>query len=123
MFDFEDFDKAENDINNRGQKAPSYVIEDTEYTNQLMTVTRIIENTDFNDTNSRAAFIMHVINAVNVQDDVDNALNTIIAMCSHIIILMKMINGMKDEYIAEFKRTMIDPIIDNDHMLEVWGDE
>jgi hypothetical protein len=123
MFDFEDFDKAENDINNRGQKAPSYVIEDTEYTNQLMTVTRIIESTDFNDTNSRAAFIMHVINAVNVQDDVDNALNTIIAMCSHIIILMKMINGMKDEYIAEFKRTMIDPIIDNDHMLEVWGDE
>jgi hypothetical protein len=66
---------------------------------------------------------MHVINAVNVENDIDNALNTIIAMCSHIIILMKMINGMKDEYIAEFKRTMIDPIIDNDHMLEVWGDE
>jgi hypothetical protein len=123
MFDFEDFDKAENDINNRGQKAPSYIIEDTEYTNQLMTITRIIENTNFNDTNSRAAFIMHVINAVNVENDIDNALNTIIAMCSHIIILMKMINGMKDEYIAEFKRTMIDPIIDNDHMLEVWGDE
>lgn len=123
MFSFDDFDKAASEIEDRKDKAPSYMIQDTSYTNQLMTITRIIEQTDFNDSNSRAAFIMHVINAVNVEEDVDNALNTVISMCAHIIILMKMVNGMKEEYLSEFKRTMIDPIVENNHMLEVWGDE
>lgn len=123
MFNFDDFDKAANNVKDRKNTAPNYLVEDSDYTNQLMTVTRIIQQTDFNDESSRAAFIMHVINAVNVEEDIDNALNTIISMCAHIIVLMKMINGMKDEYLSEFTRTMINPIIENNHMLEVWGDE
>lgn len=110
MFNMEDFD----DLDNKNQST-GWGKDDDEFLNRFITVTRIIKETNFNDSSQTAAFIMHMINvAVDDSTEIDDKpLDVISALCSHVISLFKIINDNKETYLEQFNNNVIIPMIND----------
>ena len=105
MFDHDDFNsKSENENSSS---------EDIEFVNKLMTLTRFIKQTDFNDEKQREFFIMHVINMAfdeaNPQDE--KAMDVIIALSIHLMSVLKGISHEKEDYMDHFDKNIMLPMI------------
>jgi len=92
MDDFDNIQKP-----SERKEAPDYIIEDHDFLNQMMTIARIIKETDFSNHESRASFIMHMINmSIDNPDEIhEKSLDVVSALSSHICMMMMTINGGK----------------------------
>ena len=107
MFSFEDFNTG-NEINEDNS-------DDTEFVNRVMTLTRIIKQTDFNDENEREFFMMHVINMAfdDANPENERAIDVVIALSVHLMSVLKGIHYYKEEYLDHFDNNIILPMISN----------
>lgn len=122
MFSMEDFDNIK-DPNQRKEK-PEYYQNEQEFINNMMTVTRIIKETDFDTHSGRASFIMHMMN-MSMDDSPEineNSIDVINSLSSHIIMLMKVLNGSKDDYLNHFDEMIMHPLIESGPDMPMWED-
>ena len=107
MFSFEDFNTG-NEINEDNS-------DDTEFVNRVMTLTRIIKQTDFNDENEREFFMMHVINMAfdDANPENERAIDIVIALSVHLMSVLKGIHYYKEEYLDHFDNNIMLPMISN----------
>ena len=105
------------------EESPDYMIEDNEFVNQMMAVTSLIKNTDFDNHESRASFMMHLLNMSTEYNDKQGAsLDVISALSSHIIVMMQVINGGKESYLDHFDTNVIYPMIAEGSNIPLWDD-
>jgi hypothetical protein len=107
MFNFEDFNTG-NEINDDNS-------DDTEFVNRVMTLTRIIKQTDFNNENEREFFMMHVINMAfdDANPNNERAIDVVIALSVHLMSVLKGIHYYKEEYLDHFDNNIMLPMISN----------
>ena len=107
MFSFEDFN-AGNEINEDNS-------DDTEFVNRVMTLTRIIKQTNFDDENEREFFMMHVINMAfdDANPNNERAIDVVIALSVHLMSVLKGIQHYKEEYLDHFDNSIMLPMISN----------
>lgn len=117
MDDFENIQKP-----SERKEAPDYMIEDLNFLNQMMTVARIIKETDFDNHESRASFIMHMINmSIDNPDEIhEKSLDVISALSSHICMMMMAINGGKETYLSSYDDSVIQPMINDGPTIPIW---
>ena len=117
MDDFENIKKP-----SEREEAPDYMIEDHDFLNQMMTIARIIKETDFSNHESRASFIMHMINmSIDNPDEIhEKSLDVVSALSSHICMMMMTINGGKETYLSSYDDSVIQPMIDNGPNIPIW---
>ena len=107
MFDFEDFNTEDEIVNDN--------TDDTEFVNRIMTLTRIIKQTDFNDEKQREFFMMHVINMAfdDANPENERAIDVVIALSIHLMSVLKGIDYNKEEYLDHFDNNIMLPMISN----------
>jgi hypothetical protein len=84
----------------------------------------VIRETDFDNHESRASFIMHMIN-MSIDDPNkihEKSLDVISALCSHICMMMMAINGEKESYLSGYDSSVIQPMINDGPDIPIWGD-
>lgn len=120
MFDMNDFDNIQKPSERK--EAPDYMIEDPDFLNQMMTIARLIKDTDFDNHESRSAFMMHVMNmSIDDPNRVDErSLDVVSALSSHICMMMIAINGAKESYLANYDMNIIQPMIDEGSNIPIW---
>ena len=117
MDDFENIKKP-----SERKEAPDYMIEDPNFLNQMMTIARLIKDTDFDDHEDRASFMMHIMNmSIDDPDRVDErSLDVVSALSSHICMMMIAINGAKESYLSNYNCNIIQPMIDEGSSIPIW---
>lgn len=122
MFDMKDFDNIKKP--SERSEAPDFMSNDEEFINSMMTITRIIKDTDFEDHKSRASFMMHMMNMAVDEPSKhhERSLDVISALSSHIIMLIQALNGSKDAYIDHFNENVVVPMINDGPDMPVWGE-
>jgi hypothetical protein len=120
MFNMDDFENIKKP--SEREEAPDYMIEDHDFLNQMMTIARIIKETDFSSHESRASFIMHMINmSVDNPDEIhEKSLDVVSALSSHICMMMMTINGGKETYLSGYDNSVIQPMIDDGPNIPIW---
>jgi len=120
MFNMDDFDNIQKPSERK--EAPDYIIEDHDFLNQMMTIARIIKETDFSNHESRASFIMHMINmSIDNPDEIhEKSLDVVSALSSHICMMMMTINGGKETYLSGYDNSVIQPMIDDGPNIPIW---
>lgn len=123
MFDMNDFDNIKKPSERK--EAPDYMINDEDFLNQMMTVTRVIKETDFDNHESRASFLMHMMNmSINKPNEKnETSLDIVSALATHIIVMMQAINGGKESYFEHFDTNVIFPMISDGANMPIWNDE
>jgi hypothetical protein len=104
------------------EEAPDYMIEDPNFLNQMMTIARLIKDTDFDDHEGRASFMMHIMNmSIDDPNRVDErSLDVVSALSSHICMMMIAINGAKESYLSNYDYNIIQPMIDEGSSIPIW---
>ena len=104
------------------KEAPDYMIEDPNFLNQMMTIARLMKDTDFDDHEGRAAFMMHIMNmSIDDPNRVDErSLDVVSALSSHICMMMIAINGAKESYLSNYNYNIIQPMIDEGSSIPIW---
>lgn len=120
MFNMDDFENIQKPSERK--EAPDYMIEDLDFLNQMMTVARIIKETDFDNHESRASFIMHMINmSIDNPDEIhEKSLDVVSALSSHICMMMMTINGGKETYLSGYDDSVIQPMIKDGPNIPIW---
>ena len=120
MFNMNDFDNIQKPSERK--EAPDYMIEDPDFLNQMMSIARLIKDTDFDDHQSRASFMMHIINmSMDDPNRIDErSLDVVSALSSHICMMMIAINGAKESYLANYNANIIQPMIDEGGNIPIW---
>lgn len=120
MFNMNDFDNIQKPSERK--EAPDYMIEDPDFLNQMMSIARLIKDTDFDDHQSRASFMMHIINmSMDDPNRIDErSLDVVSALSSHICMMMIAINGAKESYLANYNTNIIQPMIDEGGNIPIW---
>ena len=105
------------------KEAPDYMIKDPDFLDQMMTVARVIRDTDFNSHESRASFIMHMINmSTDNPDEVhEKSLDVISALSSHIIMMMMAMSNGKESYLNNYNESVILPMIEQGPDTPIWN--
>ena len=120
MFNMNDFDNIQKPSERK--EAPDYMIEDPDFLNQMMSIARLIKDTDFDDHQSRASFMMYIINmSMDDPNRIDErSLDVVSALSSHICMMMIAINGAKESYLANYNANIIQPMIDEGGNIPIW---
>lgn len=107
MFNMEDFDNIKN--NKKKKNHRRYEQDETEFFNQIMIVTKVMKDTDFTEHKDRTAFIMHMMN-MSMEDSGkinERSLDLISVLCSHICMMMIVIDSDKDMYFHNYDKSML----------------
>lgn len=107
MFNMEDFDNIKSNKNKK--KHRRYEQDETEFFNQIMIVTKVMKDTNFTEHKDRTAFIMHMMN-MSIDDSGEineKSLDLISVLCSHICMMMIVIDNDKDMYFYNYDKSML----------------
>lgn len=120
MFNMDDFDEIEKP--SEKLDPPTRIEDNTAFVNNLMTVTRLIKETDFTDHSSKTSFVMHMINMsdINVKDT--DAIDVITSLCTHLCVLFENFNQIKDQYMDGFDDEIMIPMIQKGNQLKIWDE-
>ena len=108
----EDFDNIKSNKNKKHHR--DYGEDETEFLNQIMIITKVMKDTDFTEHKSRTSFIMHMMN-MSIEDSGkvnERSLDLISVLCSHICMMMLVINNDRDMYFDNYDKSMINQIND-----------
>jgi len=120
MFNMDDFDgiqKPSDQID-----PPTRIEDNTAFVNNLMTVTRLIKETDFTSHSSKTSFVMHMINMSNVDVKDENAVDVITSLCTHLCVLFENFDQIKEQYMDGFDEQIMIPMIQKGNQLKIWDE-
>ncbi len=114
MFSMDDIENFNKNIN---QKIPESIADNADFLSAIVSVTNLIEKTDFSDESDRTRFQLHIINMMSGQEDIDKqlAIYTSMSLSAHISLLMISLqqSESKDNFISYFREIIIEPLFDN----------
>jgi hypothetical protein len=121
MFNSDDFDKMSED---NTDSVPDGLVDASDYANDMIAITSILSELDYDDMTSRMHGMMNIINHTYNDDgelDSERVTGVIISLCFHII---NVINSLEDDsrqdYFNFTKNEVIPVIIDESSTLPYW---
>lgn len=121
MFNEDDFDKINE---NTADAVPDGLVDASDYANDMIAITEILSEIDYEDMTSRMHAMMNVINRTyddNGDLDSERVTGVIISLCFHII---NVINSLEEEsrqdYFEFTKNEVIPVIVDESSTLPYW---
>jgi hypothetical protein len=121
MFNENDFDKMSED---NTDSAPDGLVDASDYANDMISITNILSELDYDDMTSRMHGMMNIINHTyddNGELDHERVTGVIISLCFHVI---NVINSLEDDsrqdYFEFTKNEVIPVIIDESSTLPYW---
>ena len=120
MFNMDDFEGIEKPSDKTNP--PTRIEDNTTFINNLMTVTRLIKETDFTSHSSKTSFVMHMINMSNVDVKDENAVDVITSLCTHLCVLFENFDQIKEQYMDGFDEEIMIPMIQKGNQLKIWDE-
>lgn len=121
MFNEDDFEKMNENISD---SVPDGLVDASDYANDMIQITSILSEIDYEDMTSRMHAMMSIINHTydeNGDLDSERVTGVIISLCFHII---NVINSLEEEsrqdYFEFTKNEVIPTIIDESSTLPYW---
>ena len=121
MVNSDDFDKMSED---NTDSVPDGLVDASDYANDMIAITSILSELDYDDMTSRMHGMMNIINHTYNDDgelDSERVTGVIISLCFHII---NVINSLEDDsrqdYFNFTKNEVIPVIIDESSTLPYW---
>ena len=121
MFNSDDFDKMSED---NTDSVPDGLVDASDYANDMIAITSILSDLDYDDMTSRMHGMMNIINHTYNDDgelDSERVTGVIISLCFHII---NVINSLEDDsrqdYFDFTKNEVIPVIINESSTLPYW---
>lgn len=122
MFSMDDIDNI--DIDKRKSQTPDGMIDNSDFIVTMHALYGLISRMDFEDKNERAKFILHLMNMCHDDDTMtaDKASNVIMALASHIIIMVVSMADMREQYLDAYYNSMLKDAGSNQDQIPFFND-
>lgn len=121
MFNENDFDKM-SEFNT--DSAPDGLVDASDYANDMISITNILSELDYDDMTSRMHGMMNIINHTyddNGELDSERVTGVIISLCFHVInVINSLEEDSRQDYFEFTKNEVIPTIIDESSTLPYW---
>jgi hypothetical protein len=121
MFNENDFDKMSED---NTDSAPDGLVDASDYANDMISITNILSELDYDDMTSRMHGMMNIINHTYGDDgelDSERVTGVIISLCFHVInVINSLEEDSRQDYFEFTKNEVIPVIIDESSTLPYW---
>jgi hypothetical protein len=121
MFHENDFDKMSED---NTDSAPDGLVDASDYANDMIAITNILSELDYDDMTSRMHGMMNIINHTYGDDgelDSERVTGVIISLCFHVInVINSLEEDSRQDYFEFTKNEVIPVIIDESSTLPYW---
>jgi hypothetical protein len=121
MFNENDFDKM-SEYNT--DSAPDGLVDASDYANDMISITNILSELDYDDMTSRMHGMMNIINHTyddNGELDSERVTGVIISLCFHVInVINSLEEDSRQDYFEFTKNEVIPTIIDESSTLPYW---
>jgi hypothetical protein len=121
MFNENDFDKMSED---NTDSAPDGLVDASDYANDMISITNILSELDYDDMTSRMHGMMNIINHTyddNGELDHERVTGVIISLCFHVInVINSLEEDSRQDYFEFTKNEVIPVIIDESSTLPYW---
>lgn len=121
MFNENDFDKMSED---NTDSAPDGLVDASDYANDMIAITNILSELDYDDMTSRMHGMMNIINHTYGDDgelDSERVTGVIISLCFHVInVINSLEEDSRQDYFEFTKNEVIPVIIDESSTLPYW---
>jgi hypothetical protein len=121
MFNENDFDKMSED---NTDSAPDGLVDASDYANDMISITNILSELDYDDMTSRMHGMMNIINHTyddNGELDHERVTGVIISLCFHVInVINSLEEDSRQDYFEFTNNEVIPVIIDESSTLPYW---
>ena len=121
MFNESDFDKMSED---NTDSAPDGLVDASDYANDMIAITNILSELDYDDMTSRMHGMMNIINHTYGDDgelDSERVTGVIISLCFHVVnVINSLEEDSRQDYFEFTKNEVIPVIIDESSTLPYW---
>lgn len=121
MFNENDFDKMSED---NTDSAPDGLVDASDYANDMIAITNILSELDYDDMTSRMHGMMNIINHTYGDDgelDSERVTGVIISLCFHVVnVINSLEEDSRQDYFEFTKNEVIPVIIDESSTLPYW---
>jgi hypothetical protein len=121
VFNENDFDKMSED---NTDSAPDGLVDASDYANDMISITNILSELDYDDMTSRMHGMMNIINHTyddNGELDHERVTGVIISLCFHVInVINSLEEDSRQDYFEFTKNEVIPVIIDESSTLPYW---
>jgi hypothetical protein len=121
VFNENDFDKMSED---NTDSAPDGLVDASDYANDMIAITNILSELDYDDMTSRMHGMMNIINHTYGDDgelDSERVTGVIISLCFHVInVINSLEEDSRQDYFEFTKNEVIPVIIDESSTLPYW---
>ncbi len=121
MFNENDFDKMSED---NTDSAPDGLVDASDYANDMIAITNILSELDYDDMTSRMHGMMNIINHTYGDDgelDSERVTGVIISLCFHVVnVINSLEEDSRQDYFEFTKNEVMPVIIDESSTLPYW---
>ena len=121
MFNEDDFDKINENIDDT---VPDGLVDASDYAEDMVAITNILSEIDYEDMTSRMHAMMNVINRTYNDDgelDTERVTGVIISLCFHVInVINSLEEDSRQDYFEFTKNEVIPVIVDESSTLPYW---
>lgn len=121
MFNENDFDKMSED---NTDSAPDGLVDASDYANDMIAITNILSELDYDDMTSRMHGMMNIINHTYGDDgelDPGRVTGVIISLCFHVVnVINSLEEDSRQDYFEFTKNEVMPVIIDESSTLPYW---